>query len=70
MITEVVVLVVVVVAVALLGVRSVVRGVRGRCCGGSKADEQGKCGGCPSAIKSECREDDSCAGRGLTGDGA
>ena len=69
MITEVVVLVVVAV-VALLGVRSIVRSVQGGCCGGSKADEQAKCGGCPSAVKSQCQQDDSCAGRGLTGDGA
>ena len=69
MITEVVVLLVVVVLVGFWGVRSIVRSVRGRCCGGSKADEQAKCGECPSAVKSECQEDDSCAGRGLTGDG-
>ena len=67
MITEIVILVVIVAVVALWGLRSI---VRGRCCGGSNPDEQTKCGQCPAAAESQCQEDDSCAGRGLTGGGA
>ncbi len=62
MITEVVVLVVVVGAVVLWGLRSIVRSVRAGSCGGSKADEQPKCGQCSAAAKSQCPDEGSCEG--------